>query len=105
MRLSRLQRYILVECYGRRGPTPIGRHDFEQFYPADKKKPNKKDQATILTRSLERLIDHELAIGYGRRTPHKWYIDTIKLTPRGRKLAKSLLGRQAQLPLKPKVKP
>lgn len=100
MRLSRLQRYIMIECYGRRAPTPIGRHDFERFYAHDRKKPSKKDLATILTRSLERMIDHELAIGYGRRTPHKWYIDTIKLTPRGRKHAKSLLGQQQELPLK-----
>lgn len=99
MRLSRLQRYVMVECYSRRGPTPIGRHDFERFYAHEQKKPSKKDQATILTRSLERLIDQEFMIGYGRRTPHKWYIDTIKLTPQGRTVAKSLLGQQQELPL------
>lgn len=100
MRLSRLQRYILLECYGRRGPTPIGRHDFERFYASGAKKPSKKDQANILSRSIERLIDQELAIGYGRRTPHKWYIDTIKLTQAGRRLTRSLLGQQQELPFK-----
>lgn len=99
MRLSRLQRFILVESHSRRS-SPIAPHEFSRFYQGQKDKPSAKDRQTILTRSIERMIDHELAVGYGRRTPHKWYIEAITLTARGRRLAKSLLGRQPQLPLK-----
>ncbi|MBI4092459.1 MAG: hypothetical protein HY420_00885 [Candidatus Kerfeldbacteria bacterium] len=53
----------------------------------------------VVTKSLESLIDKGLMVGYGRRTPKKWFIDEIRLTPSGRKLARKFLGEQLALPL------
>ena len=53
-----------------------------------------------ITKSLERLIDKGLMIGYGRRTPEKWFIDEVQLTPAGRRAARITLGEQQRLPLK-----
>lgn len=97
MRLSSLQKYILRECYGTRGV--YGRGRLVSFYTKLKPAPKKEDQQNTITKSLERLIDKELMIGYGRRTPHKWFIDQIKLTPKGRRTARKLLGEQQVLPL------
>lgn len=68
------------------------------FY-LNKKMKSKKIQG-IITRSIKRLINKELLIGYGKKTPHKWNIEEIKLTLKGRQIAKTLLGKQLKLPLK-----
>ena len=62
--------------------------------------PKMEDRVKIVTKSLERLIDKGFLIGYGVRTPKKWFIKEIKLTAIGRKVAKSLQGKQASLPFK-----
>lgn len=96
MRLSALQRYILIESFGARGR--VGRRVFCKFYEGKSKKP--KDAVDSITKTLERLIDKGLIIGYGVRTPKKWYIKEARLTPAGRKLAKKLRGEQQRLPFK-----
>ena len=98
-KISKLQKYILVSTYGNRAKK-ISRRGFEKFYKDQKKKPKKNDIKNIITKSLERLIDKEMLIGYGRRTPHKWFIDEIQLTVKGRKTTKKLLGEQQKLPFK-----
>lgn len=99
MRLSSLQKYILVQSYlSRRSLYP--RDEFRSFYKDQKEAPKQEDQQNAMTKSIERLIDKGLLTGYGRRTPEKWYIDTIRLMPAGRRMAKSLLGQQQRLPLK-----
>lgn len=99
MRLSTLQRYILLESLnGRR--KKIGRRQLLRFYRDQPKVPSAKDQQDALTKSLERMMDKGLLIGYGRRTPQKWFIDEIALTPEGRRNAKKLLGEQQKLPLR-----
>lgn len=97
MRFSVLQKHILKRCYQRRGK--ISRHGLNDFYQTQKKAPAEDKQVKIITQSLERLIDREQLIGYGVRTPHKWYIKEIKLTPLGRKTAKKLMGEQQKLPI------
>lgn len=77
---------------------PRGR--LERFYEKRRIKPKKDDIVNIITKSLERLIDKELLIGCGVRTPHKWYIKEIKLTPKGRKETKKYLGEQQKLPFR-----
>lgn len=99
MRLSPLQRFILLECLdGAR--RRVARTTFTSFYRKQSKPPSAKDQQNIVTKSLERLIDKGLLIGYGRRTPEKWFIEDVRLTPKGRKEATRLLGEQQRLPLK-----
>lgn len=95
MRLSALQRFILRECY--LSPrSRISRQPFSRFYA------KREGRATIdsITVSLERLIDRGLMIGFGRRTPAKWFIEEVKLTPLGRRVARSTYGKQQQLPFR-----
>lgn len=99
MYFSALQKYILLQCHERRR-RKCDREIFLQFYNKNKIKKNRKDIVNIITKSIERLIDRELLIGYGIRTSHKWFIKEIKLTPKGRRRAKKLLGEQQKLPLK-----
>ncbi len=101
MRLSRLQRHILLECLdGKR--RRVVRTAFMDFYRKQPGSPSAKDQQDSVTKSLERLIDKGLMVGYGRRTPKKWFIDEVALTAKGRKETKKLLGKQQKLPLKSK---
>lgn len=81
----------------------MSRDLFYSYYEGKKKPPKREDQVNTVTKALERMIDYELLTGYGVRTPHKWYIKEIKLTSKGRKLAKTLFGKQQHLPLKPKT--
>lgn len=96
MRLSALQRHILRECYQYR-QSVVPRQPFAKFYPAKTARSLIVDSVTA---SLERLIDKGLLIGFGRRTPRKWFIETVRLTALGRREAKKALGQQQQLPLK-----
>lgn len=98
MKLSHLQKYILLIGHEEKGKFSRGK--LLKFYERRKRKPKVEDQVNIITKSLERLIDKELLIGYGIRTPHKWFIKEIKLTAAGRKIAKKLRGEQQILPFK-----
>jgi hypothetical protein len=96
MRLSALQKYILRESYGA-AKRRVRRKGFTKFY----KTPTPAHvMVDTITKSLERLIEKGLMIGYGRRTSEKWFIDEVVLTPLGRRTAKALLGEQQKLPLK-----
>lgn len=96
MKLSGLQRYALIEAYTRRS-AHLPRKTVHGFYRNMPKQPGHIQD--VVTKSLESLIDRGLLVGYGRRTPKKWFIDEIKLTPRGRRIARALLGGQLLLPL------
>jgi|GEM_PF-211975 len=108
MRLSLLQKYILRMVYeGRLKRFPRDR--FVQYYAEERgtsrvaitrKHAEGDDAVNAITKSIERLIDKELMVGYGVRTPHKWYIHEVKLTAKGKKIAKRLRGEQQVLPLK-----
>ncbi len=95
MRLSLLQKYILNESLGHK--ARFKRNSLLKFYEKEKTPPTHEDQQNSLTKSIERMIDKELLIGYGRRTPHKWFIDEIQLTNKGRREARKLLGKQLTL--------
>ncbi len=98
MRLSFLQKFILRECYNRPG-LRAERADLVKFYSGNKA-PKKELRTKIITRSIESLIDKELLVGYGVRTPHKWFIKEIRLTGKGVKTGRKLLGEQLRLPLR-----
>ncbi|MBI5733786.1 MAG: hypothetical protein HY973_02470 [Candidatus Kerfeldbacteria bacterium] len=102
MRLSPLQKYILKACYTT-SLRILSRAGFARFYEVQKVKPKKDDKVNIITNSLESLIDKGLMMGYGVRTPRKWYIKEVRLTLAGRKVAKKLLGEQQVLPFKTKT--
>lgn len=115
MQLSLLQKFILLTCLERRGK--VERNLFRRFYGKQSKsfgsrsssseqavqdKPAKeKYQENIITKSLEHLIDRELMMGYGRRTPHKWFVTHVALNKKGAKVSQNLLEeKQTRLPLK-----
>ena len=99
MKFSTLQRYILTECL-RKG-NKQDRKILRGFYETSKRKATEKYQKSIITKSIERLIDKELLMGYGRRTPHKWFITHIKLTSKGEKQALIIMSQgQEKLPFK-----
>jgi hypothetical protein len=98
MKLSHLQKYILLAGYAEK--EKFGRGRLLRFYDKQKRRPKGEDQVNIITKSLERLIDNGFVTGYGVRTPKKWFIKEIKLTAAGRRTAKSLQGKQAALPFK-----
>ena len=100
MRLSQLQKYILLNLLNNKGKSK--RKQLLKFYEKKKNVPKKSDQQGIVTKSLERLIEKGLMIGYGRRTPQKWFIEDVQLTIKGKKEAKKLLGEQQPLPFKTK---
>lgn len=97
MKLSALQKYILKQCIQAKDKV-VSKSVLEKFYNGKKNKP--KDIINIITKSVERLIKKELVIGYGWKTPHKWFTNKVKLTSKGRKVAKSLFGVQQKLPLR-----
>jgi hypothetical protein len=99
MKLSKLQKYILKHCFETRD-NRVSKSKIFAFYNKKKKKPQLKDIITIVTKSVERLIRKELIVGYGYKTAHKWFIREVKLTPKGKKIAKALFGTQQKLPLK-----
>lgn len=98
MRLSKLQKYILKKCYNQKDYF-LNREGLLGFYE-NKDIPRKNLQVKIITQSVESLIDKELMIGYGVRTPHRWFIKEIKLTDKGVKLTRKLFGEQLSLPIK-----
>lgn len=98
MRLSGLQKFILMQCYNSRNYR-AKREGFLEFYK-NSLTAKKELQIKIITGSLESLIDKGLAIGYGRRTPKKWFIEELKLTDKGIKQTRNLLGLQLSLPIK-----
>ncbi|MBI5037236.1 MAG: hypothetical protein HZC01_00800 [Candidatus Kerfeldbacteria bacterium] len=99
MIISPLQRFILTSAYDAKGR--LQRTRLKQFYSSQKKKPSADDQQRIISRSIERLIERGLLIGYGRRTPEKWFIDEVRMTVPGRRYAKKMFNTQQQLPFKP----
>ncbi|HLC70100.1 MAG TPA: hypothetical protein VJH75_03595 [Patescibacteria group bacterium] len=92
---SSLQQYILKEC-SEGGKTE--RKNFGRFYGPDSKV-KKTDRVKIITQSLERLMDRGYLIGYGIRTPKKWFIKEVKITREGiKQWNKYLSRRQKKLP-------
>lgn len=99
MKLSKLQKYILKTSL-QNNKTLVSRNIFEKFYDNLKKPPAKKIRANIITKSLERLIEKGLMVGFGERTQHRWFIKQIQLTKAGKKSAYQLFGKQEKLPFK-----
>lgn len=78
----------------------MSRKTLVDFYQTQKKTPSPFQQVKIITQSFERLIKRGLMVGYGVRTPEKWFIKEIRLTSKGKKEARRVLGEQQKLPLK-----
>lgn len=97
MQLSSLQKYILKQTLFS-SKNKVARSLLADFYKKHKNPPSQKIQTKIITKSIERLIEKGLLVGFGEKTQHKLFIKQIKFTPKGRKISQKLLGQQAQLP-------
>lgn len=87
---------MLRACYPLRGRVERRRlNEFEQ-----KEITRAKDIVDVTTKALERLIGRGLLVGYGIRTKEKWFIQAVRLTPEGRRIARRLAGTQQSLPLR-----
>jgi hypothetical protein len=84
MSLSPLQKSILKQCLKQRGKAAV------EVFEGSRK---------IIRKSIDRLIKKELLVGFGEKTPHKLYLNEVKLTSKGRKAVKELMPRQAKIPL------
>jgi hypothetical protein len=99
---SPLQQFILLKALER--GQKIERSVFRVFYHVPRRVhggAKEKYQEEIITKSLMSLIDREMLVGYGKRTPHKWFVTHVRLTKKGiRKATEILESRQAKLPFK-----
>ena len=100
MRLSKLQNYILTQCYLSKDKVRL-KVDFYDFYPKKDLEKNYKSIQDVVHKSLESLTKKDLIISFGKKTSYKWFIEKVKLTVNGRNLAKEILfKRQRKLPIK-----
>jgi hypothetical protein len=99
MKLSPLQKYILKQCVLSANKS-VPKKNLERFYEKVKIRPKPKDLVNDVTKSVERLIQKELLVGYGSKTAYQWHMSSVKLTPKGRKVVKGLFGFQQKLPFK-----
>ncbi len=97
MKFSQLQRYILKQTYLNRGK--LVKSKMISFYDKRKKKPKHDDMINIITKSVDRLIHKELMVGQGVKTAKRWFVREVRLTPKGKKWAKSIFGKQLALTL------
>lgn len=95
MRLSKLQKYILEKCYNDKSYLPS---DFYDFYVKNKRKKLVQD---IIHQSLDSLVAKDLLTAQGKKTSKKWFIQKVKLTELGRKIALVIIkNKQRRLPIK-----
>jgi hypothetical protein len=106
MKLSGLQKYILKNTL-QNNKLRVSRNVFEKFYDnkktavgPERSRRAKKIRTNIITKSIERLIDKGLLVGFGEKTQYKLFITQVKLTPHGKKTTQNLFGQQEKLPLK-----
>jgi len=97
MRLSKLQKYIILQGFDAR--NKLDRKGLLSFYNVYKKKPSKEIMVNSITNSIERLIRKGLLVGFGELTKEKTFIQKIRLTLSGKKVGRKLLGEQKRLPL------
>jgi hypothetical protein len=102
VRLSGLQRYILLQCYD--SENKLDRKVLLGFYGSLKEKPTQEIMVNSITNSIERLIKKGLIVGFGEITKDKIFINKIRLTREGSLIAKKALGEQRRLPFKAKFK-
>ena len=98
MRLSKLQKFILIKCYNSRS-SKVDRNVFISFYRGQSKA-KAELRTKIITGSLESLINRDLMVGYGLRTSQKWFIRDVGLTDKGKKMVRDLFGKQLKLKFK-----
>ena len=91
MRLSKLQKYILEKCYNFKGTSPA---DFYGFHGKSAK--SKKIIQDIIHKSLDSLVAGDLLTALGKKTAKRWFIQKVKLTNFGKKIAIKIIKMQTK---------
>lgn len=97
MRLSSLQRYLLLEGYVQK--RRLTKAHVLRYYESFVNPPSVKDQHGAVDKSIERLIQQGLARAHGTKTQEKWVIEQVSLTREGRAVAGEILKMRGRLPL------
>ena len=92
-----LQRTILLEAAAAK--PRLHRRLLEDEYKRSHPSAGAREVVESVTKAIERLIARGLAVGYGYKTQHKLFLTSVRLTPAGKRLAKSFGVRQQTLPL------
>jgi len=100
MWLSKLQKYILLQCYLSKDKSKL-KVDFYDFYSKQDLEKNYKNVQDAIHKSLENLTKKDLLISFGKKTAYKWFIEKVKLTANGRNLVREIISKkQRKLPIK-----
>jgi hypothetical protein len=100
MGLSKLQKHILTKCYENRSGSEK-KVEFYNYYPKKEQKENKIGIQVGIQKSIENLTAKDLVVAFGHKTAKKWSVERVRVTTRGKKLAKELVkSRQTKLPIK-----
>jgi len=100
MRLSKLQKYILLKCFEKKNFVEL-KSEFYDFYKKSELLKNKNSIQIRVHNSIENLVEKDLAAAFGYKTKKKWFINKVRLTSKGKKKALELLKkRQRKLPIK-----
>ena len=97
MRLSPLQRYLLLEGYVQK--RRLSKAHVLRYYETMSNPPSVKDQHGAVDKSIERLVRQGLLRAHGTKTQEKWVIEQVSLTREGRVRAGEILKSRGQLPL------
>lgn len=97
MRLSPLQRYLLLEGYTQK--RRLSKAYLLRYYETMSHPPSVKDQHSALDKSIERLLLQGFVRSHGTKTQEKWVIEQVSLTREGRAVAGEILKTRGRLPL------
>ena len=98
MILSALQKFILKESFGEKKYLLV--KGYLKFYQNQRKVSARSEQVKIISKSIDRLINKGLLVGFEEKTKEKWFIKEVKLTAVGQRLAKKLTGEQTKMNFK-----
>ena len=100
MRLSKLQKFILMKCFEKKNNTEL-KTTFHDYYPAKEISKNKIAVQVALQNSIENLVKKDLVVAIGHKTVKKWYVNKVRLTAKGKRQANKLIkDKQRKLPIK-----
>ena len=100
MRLSKLQKFIILKCFENKGGGEQ-KTEFYKYYSAKKAKEKRVAIQVAIQNSIDSLVEKDLIVAYGHKTAKKWTVNRVKLTSKGKKLARELiLSNQKKLPIK-----
>lgn len=101
MRLSKLQKYILLKADEKK---ILEKEEILLFYKKNKDPIKQIFRLKIISKSLNNLIKKGLLIAVVIKTQKRCYIKQVSLTNNGKKVVKELKGKQLKLKLKHKLR-